>query len=466
MIENLPDIQSLLNRVDRTGEGVVVELEKGKYVPIDSDRFFSNVPTSLFASTVCKNTRGKFFSPPRRVYRLYNAVMSPLVRRPGRWPEIMYIHSSEGRLLHDLLQRSEDSSRLPYEYVNPVRMGGACVYLGMLMPYFGHFLSEVVSRFWLSDELRGRDVKYVFHATPASIAAWDTDTRSTRFVESIMNLFGIDRSQIHFITEDTVFDDVICPTALNWYTQGYHPEYVAIADRIRDAFIDTSAQTPKRIFLSRSRFKGRNLINAAQIEALFAGHGFEIIHPQEHSFGEQVAMVAGAEVIAGEEGSAFCNVMFSNKPVIIELESGRFHQNLPRLSYMMSQAYCFILPYLNGKMIPGVGMKTRLYANPWAVDETLAVLFDSKPLGEAVCGPKECARLYEHAFIASQSADPERWVKIMRTVLSEYPDNFSPDMLTGLVQNFEQCKATPSVINQLAKETLALLKEFGASGRD
>jgi hypothetical protein len=74
------------------------------------------------------------------------------------------------------------------------------------------------------------------------------------------------------------------------------------------------------IYLSRSRIANRRLLQETEIEALFAGKGFRILHPEELGFAETRAAFAGAALVAGAYGSAFRSVLFcQDKPLMLAL---------------------------------------------------------------------------------------------------------------------------------------------------
>jgi len=61
--------------------------------------------------------------------------------------------------------------------------------------------------------------------------------------------------------------------------------------------------------------------NEVEIEEIFAGHGFEIIHPQQLSFADQIRIAHRAKVLAGFSGSQMLLSMFSEpdtQVVVIE----------------------------------------------------------------------------------------------------------------------------------------------------
>lgn len=60
---------------------------------------------------------------------------------------------------------------------------------------------------------------------------------------------------------------------------------------------------PKRIYLTRKDSQHRRLVNRVEVEAWFSGQGFEIFDPAELSFATQLALVRGADLIVGPDGS-------------------------------------------------------------------------------------------------------------------------------------------------------------------
>ena len=74
-----------------------------------------------------------------------------------------------------------------------------------------------------------------------------------------------------------------------------------------------------RVFLSRSGATARRLDIEAEVEALFARYGFAIVHPETLEIEDQIALVAGARMLAGLGGSAMHNAVFARPdcPVLI-----------------------------------------------------------------------------------------------------------------------------------------------------
>ena len=69
-------------------------------------------------------------------------------------------------------------------------------------------------------------------------------------------------------------------------------------------------QFSKRVFLSRGNAFHRKLLNLAETESIAREYGFEVYHPEELEFSEQLSLVGGASHIIGPEGSAFFLAFF------------------------------------------------------------------------------------------------------------------------------------------------------------
>ena len=66
----------------------------------------------------------------------------------------------------------------------------------------------------------------------------------------------------------------------------------------------------RKIYLPRKPDQGRKVINAAEVEEVMIGNGFEAIHGHEFSFREQVELFSSARIVVGATGAAFSNVIF------------------------------------------------------------------------------------------------------------------------------------------------------------
>lgn len=83
-----------------------------------------------------------------------------------------------------------------------------------------------------------------------------------------------------------------------------------------------------RIYLSRSSFRSKiaNIAGEAALEQELMRAGWQVIHPETLSFGEQLARLSQASHVAGIEGSAFHTLMFApaakTRVLILRREKG------------------------------------------------------------------------------------------------------------------------------------------------
>lgn len=97
-----------------------------------------------------------------------------------------------------------------------------------------------------------------------------------------------------------------------------------VLERLAARGVDLS-QTGRRIVLSRRGFAQRQLKNEPDIVGTLERHGFEVVHPEQLTFAEQVAVYHSADVIVGSASSALTNCVFCcPKAKVIAL----IHENL------------------------------------------------------------------------------------------------------------------------------------------
>jgi len=77
-------------------------------------------------------------------------------------------------------------------------------------------------------------------------------------------------------------------------------------------FTDLGAGHSTRLYLRRTA-KSRQMSNAVEVEALLQKQGFQIVEPETLAFMEQVRLFSRAEIIVGQGGAAFGNIIFAPK---------------------------------------------------------------------------------------------------------------------------------------------------------
>jgi Glycosyltransferase 61 len=171
---------------------------------------------------------------------------------------------------------------------------------------YGHFLLEMFPRLLLLARLRtiGRPVPV---AVPIDGPEW---------LRAFIALL--------FDASETIFYDstwqrlrapcFILPSRLN-DDYNFHPEMNAAIEDFLGRVLGPRLPAPRppaHVYLSRSRFGGwHGIANEAEVERALIDLGFAVVHPQELSLPDQLALYAGADCIVADYGSAAHNALFA-----------------------------------------------------------------------------------------------------------------------------------------------------------
>lgn len=181
----------------------------------------------------------------------------------------------------------------------------AVVFCGPSDASFGDWIFSYVPRLLLTRDL-GEDLDVVVR-----------DDAYPQFVDMLLAL-GVRKERLrrHAPHGVSVFPTLYLtswPGGVNTPMRGFDRVY----EPLRKA---SSAWDGRRIYLSRRGVADRPLVNEAEVEALFASKGFEIVRPERLSFEQALEVFAAPSVVAGPYGSAFHNLVFSRtKPVSLAL---------------------------------------------------------------------------------------------------------------------------------------------------
>jgi capsular polysaccharide biosynthesis protein len=199
---------------------------------------------------------------------------------------------------------------------------------------YGHDLLEVVSASW-AWRVNCKDLKFA------------TSTKDSTYVRTLLNAAGITSENIIFFDTPLLATELLYPDPSIKLRRYAHPVALDLFRKIGDSLFDKELITPERIYISRSRSRGRSLKNELEIEAIFNAYGFTVIHPQELSIEAQVTHFRNAKLIAGTGGSAMHNTVFSRddaRVLILSCDNwytiidSLMDQGLSRLGYVFGQA--------------------------------------------------------------------------------------------------------------------------------
>jgi hypothetical protein len=183
-----------------------------------------------------------------------------------------------------------------------VRHPGMWLYIGNWMDGFGHFIVETLTTAWVDVEQFDGIVANRFMSRNRK--PWQ---------QELADLVGLHDVKVIDAVPGR-FESLTVPDRTFHYQQEVHAEAVIPWRRV------AAAESSGRVFFSRSLVQNsRTYTNAVAVEALFAGLGFTVVHPETLPVAEQVRLAAGAEIIAGPAGSALHLSAFAPKARVIEL---------------------------------------------------------------------------------------------------------------------------------------------------
>lgn len=200
-----------------------------------------------------------------------------------------------------------------------------CVFSG----HFGHILTEAVTRLWGWEHAKQHEpgLKALFHVR-------NEPGKDGGLERRLYSAYGIPSSDLVWSDHPVRLTSVVGATPM-W--QNHAPFYAHPG--IRETWARLSAgllsgREParhERLFVSRGQDvqHRRGCRNQDEVERFFADRGFLVLYPEEHPLEEQVAMFAGARVVAGFAGSAMFNLMHARRleAVVVLSHDAYVHRN-------------------------------------------------------------------------------------------------------------------------------------------
>lgn len=204
-------------------------------------------------------------------------------------------------------------------------VAGDTIYLGWLIPHYGHFLMETLSRLWVLELLEGRkSYKFLFNFYKDG----NDFIKSKRWAEEFLLSFGINKEDIIFADNNYEYERLVIPqqslilhSSVNVKSQYY------IWNKIKEYFKPEDSSGKRKVYLSRKLLKKekRRLANEEEVEKVFSKFGFEIIYPEQISLKEQVELLHQSNVVVGPSGSALHNAAFMQEgSLLISLTTTEF----------------------------------------------------------------------------------------------------------------------------------------------
>jgi predicted O-methyltransferase YrrM len=198
----------------------------------------------------------------------------------------------------------------------PQRISGSSIYMGPLFGHFGHFLLEGLSRAWHAPSLPDVPIAWSIDASRQEPAYLD-------WQREILAVLGVNNAPL-FISEPTVFDEVLVPEPGYRIQYSFHPQH-------RDflAVVPYCPQAGKFTWLSRARLSALGNRSARLLDERLDAAGWDVIHPETITIAAQLAQLAASERVACEQGSALHMLMFLKNTRGLKVDIIERDQDLP-----------------------------------------------------------------------------------------------------------------------------------------
>lgn len=177
-------------------------------------------------------------------------------------------------------------------------IGTPHLYGGVMMPHYGHFLLESLSRLWAAKAFP--DLPIVWQLVRAT-------RRPKPWQMEVLDIAGIDRKRIVLLRRPMAFRTLLDADQGVRLNRFFHPAQIAALA----SYPFREPNRSKRVWLSRSRLPGvaGRVVDEIALEARLAGIGWTIVYPEQLTVREQLVVMADAWLLAGFIGSAFHTVV-------------------------------------------------------------------------------------------------------------------------------------------------------------
>lgn len=207
------------------------------------------------------------------------------------------------------------------------------LYLELMSGHFGHVLTDMPGRLWPFDiqeckrffsslRLVSMPVRYPIDLKKETWTVWTT---------GLLEAVGTSAERLVLPNKPTVFRELYVPSRIAPFLQPSGQRYNTLMERVGDHIKGEMPEGAERkVYLSRSRLMSESRVFSAELaerlDEMFRVKGFSVVHPQELEPAAQIAMIRGADFIAGPAGSQLHLAVFSLKPVrMLRFAPSYFH---------------------------------------------------------------------------------------------------------------------------------------------
>lgn len=268
-----------------------------------------------------------YFSSNSLGFKVYENVVAVPITKKGKSGGV---YTKEGTLIHETsTNREYGCENLKLEPLNNNQViNKPCIFMGVYENCWGHFITDCLKKMWfLKSPLYSQYKNYDF--VLISDGSSDLGNNHRQLLESI----GFDFSRLIIIKENTLLKTLVIPDSCFFYDSKsivhYTKEYYELINTVKNNYKGEKNKKYKKIYFSYSTYKKRGgfkkTFGENKLNNFFKQQGFLVVHPEKHTFLEQLEMLSSCDVFASTEGSTSHNAVFINdKATIIIIPRGPY----------------------------------------------------------------------------------------------------------------------------------------------
>ena len=203
---------------------------------------------------------------------------------------------------------------------NPVKkIRGSLAYFNLsgLENFYGHFWCEYISQIYLLWKSGIKADYYIFtQELPFQ----------KEFVSLICKIFNIQQTKLITLPKGTIVkpDTLIFTSLINskkkillknrtFFNKVYMPSFVKDVYRLLAESIPANNGYGEKIYISREKMDVRNSTNEKEVQDIVTKKGFVVIHPEDFSVAEQIAIFKNTKYLIATSGSGISSFFVTQK---------------------------------------------------------------------------------------------------------------------------------------------------------
>lgn len=203
-----------------------------------------------------------------------------------------------------------------YKHNHPLESDCKVIFIASIHKCWGHVITDAIKRLWILNTEEYKNLKAAGYKL-AYISYPDIRGREFAYIHRVLQLCGIDISEMIYVASPTRFKEVIVPDSC--YIQ-YHDfdcctkEFVDIIERMKSKIVINQAfPTAEKIYLTRTRYNSKKDYGEEHVESLFRDKGYTVVSPENLCVDSQIYLISNAKFIASTEGSISHSMIFADK---------------------------------------------------------------------------------------------------------------------------------------------------------